>query len=90
MTTMYSIPLGIGSVACTLVGRNIGKGKIKNAKLYAEQSVFIDFLISAIPCIFLFIMPIRVCKIFTNDENVIEATKYAIVLASIGFMIDTF
>lgn len=35
MTTLYCIPLGIGGVACTLVGRNIGKGDTENAKLYA-------------------------------------------------------
>ena len=36
MTTLYSIPLGIGGVACTLVGRNIGKGNVDNAKVYAQ------------------------------------------------------
>lgn len=36
MTTLYCIPLAIGGVACTLVGRNIGKGDINNAILYAK------------------------------------------------------
>lgn len=33
---MYSIPLGFASGACALVGRNIGKGNIAKAKMYAR------------------------------------------------------
>lgn len=36
MTTLYCIPLGIGGVACTLVGRCIGRSKVVSAKRYAE------------------------------------------------------
>ena len=33
---MYAIPMGFAGGACALVGRNIGKGRILKAKVYAR------------------------------------------------------
>lgn len=58
MTTLYCIPLGIGGVACTLVGRSIGKGKVDSAKRYAQQCLLVDVVFSFIPCLLMFIFPL--------------------------------
>jgi MATE family multidrug resistance protein len=36
LSLLYSIPLGFSSGACALIGKNIGKGKVATAKIYAK------------------------------------------------------
>lgn len=66
ISLLYSIPLGFSSGACALVGRNVGKGKIANAKMYQKQVLFLVVLVSLIPCISFAVMPRQIIMIFTS------------------------
>lgn len=67
MGTFYSIPLSLAAVACILVGRNIGKGRVEKAKLYAKQGFIINFSICIFPCLLLLTIPNKIVQIFTNN-----------------------
>lgn len=57
LSIMFSIPLGFNSGACALVGRNIGKGNIKKAEIYAKQSLLLVVIVSLVPCLIIGLFP---------------------------------
>lgn len=67
LALLYSIPMGFASGSCALVGKNIGKGKVENAKMYAKQCLFLVILVSMIPCICFSSFPRAIIEIFTSD-----------------------
>jgi len=67
LSILYSIPMGFASGSCALVGRNIGKGKVSNAKMYAKQALFLVIVVSLIPCACFSLFPRGIIEIFTTD-----------------------
>jgi len=82
---LYAIPMGFSSGSCALVGNNIGKGKVENAKMYAKQAIFLVMVVSLIPCICFATMPRQIASIFTNDEKIIDTCLLALTISAIGF-----
>jgi len=85
LSILYSIPMGFASGSCALVGRNIGKGKVAKAKMYAKQCLFSVIMVSLIPCICFSAFPDQITMIFTKDPDVIKACHLTMLISSIGF-----
>lgn len=88
ISILYSIPLGFASGTCALVGRNIGKGNVAKARMYARQSVFLVVAVSLTPCILLGTIPSQIISVFTSDQLIINTCIMAMRVSVIGFMFD--
>ena len=90
MGTFYCIPLSLSGVACILVGRNIGKGKVDDAILFGKQAFLINLIVCLIPSGILIFSSRDIARIFTDNEEVIGIVVPALEVTSVGFLIDSF
>ncbi len=75
---------GFGIAIHTLVGNNLGAGKIKMAKYFGYETSKVATLYTIIVGIFLTVTPRIILSIVTNDHNVIEAAVPALRIAGVG------
>ncbi len=78
--------IGLAMATSTLVGQNIGAGKIERAEKIAKRSMLAGFLIMGISGLILFIFSREITMAFIpNDEAVIKEGSYLVRVLSVTF-----
>ncbi len=78
--------IGLAMATSTLVGQNIGAGKIERAETIAKRSMLAGFLIMSFSGLILFIFAEQITAAFIpNDKNVIREGAYLVKVLSITF-----
>jgi len=72
---------GFGIAVQTLVGNNLGAGKIKLAKIYGFETAKVATIYTIILGLIFIIIPQYVLMIITNDNSIIETAKAALRIA---------
>jgi MATE family multidrug resistance protein len=76
------LPLfGFGAAVQTLVGNNLGAGKLKLARLYGFETAKVATIYTIIIGVFFISIPQYVLLIITNDQSIIEVAKSSLRIA---------
>lgn len=88
-SAVYAVGLGFGQAICTLVGNNVGKGKINNAKRYIAIGMI---QMQALNCLFSFtfiINPDMIINFYSFDPITVEKAREPLRLIAVGNLIDS-
>lgn len=75
---------GFGIAAQTLVGNNLGSGKIQLAKIYGYETAKVATYYTVLLGIILIIFPKAVLSIITTDNSILEVAKPALRVAGVA------
>ena len=88
-SAVYAVGLGFGQATCTLVGNNVGKGKIVNAKRYIALAMLLMQSFNVIFSSIFFIAPDLAINLYTSDIPTVEAARLPLRLIAIGHLVDS-
>ena len=86
--TVYMIPLGVQFAASGMVGNEIGRCNIKQAKRYAACCIILAASLNSVFAVFFNIYPRAAGVFFTDDEDVIAIVASIMPILSLYFIVD--
>lgn len=88
-SAVYAVGLGFGQAVCTLVGNNVGRGRILKAKGYVAIGMILMQVINmGFSLVFLFATD-SVIGIYTSEPETIDCARSTLRLIAFGHMIES-
>lgn len=88
-SAVYAVAIGFGNSSCYFVGKNIGKGRVDKAKLYATLSYVYMQAINLIFTVIFLAAPSMVLGFYTKNRHIIRAGIEPLYVIAIGHLIDS-
>ena len=85
---VYMIPLGVQFAASGMVGNEIGRCNIKQAKRYAASCIILAVCFDSVFVVLFNIFPSAVGAFFTKDEDVIDIVTSVLPILSLYLIVD--
>jgi Na+-driven multidrug efflux pump len=74
--------MGLEVASCTVVGQEIGKGNVREAKHYYKLVSIVTALILCATSILIYSLKEQIVRVFTNNEEIIQITSGIVYLIS--------
>lgn len=80
---------GIFTATTVLVGTQIGRGRSREAKRYAILTSFMALVMGTVDSIVLYVLRYRICSLFTDDKDVMDAFARLVPFVITHHIVDT-
>lgn len=85
---LYAIGVGLQSTACTLVGKQIGRGDVKKARsVFATFKYYAAAIIFSVTILFMLVRR-QFLLMFTSDERILELGMSTSMIIAVGIIPD--
>eukprot|EP00355_Strombidium_rassoulzadegani_P002115 CAMPEP_0168610500 /NCGR_PEP_ID=MMETSP0449_2-20121227/1821_1 /TAXON_ID=1082188 /ORGANISM="Strombidium rassoulzadegani, Strain ras09" /LENGTH=137 /DNA_ID=CAMNT_0008650811 /DNA_START=816 /DNA_END=1229 /DNA_ORIENTATION=- len=80
INTVYQVAVGYEQASCSLIGQEIGRGRVDKARLYLTTFQFLTTPVLIITSLAVYFEREAIIRLFTQDEGVVDSALSVIVI----------